>query len=134
MTETVLQKHFRQQIGHRWHKRLLLPGPPHHTALAMTDTTTTKQVNPVHVHQETSCKAPLGHCAHVHKSTIQVFKLGELLALRKVKHPHNGRTSVNTLPLMKQDILSQYSKSFEGIGHFPGDPYNFHLKPEHKLA
>ena len=37
------------------------------SALAMTDTTTTKQVNPVHVHQETSCKAPLGHCAHVHK-------------------------------------------------------------------
>ena len=36
---------------------------------AMTGTTTTKQVNPVHVHQDTSCKAPLGHCAHVHKST-----------------------------------------------------------------
>ena len=33
---------------------------------AMTGTTTTKQVNPVHVHQDTSCKAPLGHCAHVH--------------------------------------------------------------------
>ena len=36
---------------------------------AMTDTTT-KQVNPVHVHQDTSHTAPLGHCAHVHKSTI----------------------------------------------------------------
>ena len=35
------------------------------SALATTDTMTTKQVNPVHVHQETSCKAPLGHCAHV---------------------------------------------------------------------
>ena len=34
---------------------------------------------------------------------------------------------------MKQDILSQYSHCFEGIGHFPGDPYKFHLKPEHKL-
>ena len=62
---------------------------------AMTGTMTTKQVNPVHVHQDTSCKAPLGHCAHVHKSTIQVCKPGESLALRKVKHPHNRRTSVN---------------------------------------
>ena len=100
----------------------------------MIGTTTTKQVNPVQVHQDTSCKAPLGHCAHVHKSTLQVCKPGESLALRKVKHPHNGRTSVNRLPLMKQDILSQYSGCFEGIGHFQGDLYKFHLKPEHKRA
>ena len=99
---------------------------------AMTETMTTKQVNPEHVHQDASCKAPLGHCAHVHKSTIQVCKPGELLALRKVKHPHNGRTSVNRLPLMKQDIMSQYSSCFEGIGHFPGNPYKFHHKPEHQ--
>ena len=92
---------------------------------AITGTMTTKQVNPVHVHQDTSSKAPLGHCAHVHRLTIQVCKPGESLALRKVKHPHNGRTSVNRLPLMKQDILSQYSGCFEGIGHFPGDLYNF---------
>ena len=83
---------------------------------AMTGTMTTKQVNPVHVHQDTSCKAPLGHCVHVHKLTIEVCKPGESLALRKVKHPHNGRTSVNKLPLMKKDILSQYSGCFEGIG------------------
>ena len=101
---------------------------------AMTDTTTTKQVNPVHVHETTSQNAPPAHCAHVHKLTIQVCKTGELLALRKVKHPHNGRTSENRLPLMKQDILSQYSSCFEGIGHFPGDLYKFHLKPEHKPA
>ena len=101
---------------------------------AMTGTTTTKQVNPVHVHKDTSHKPPLAHCAHVHKSTIQVCKPGESLALRKVKHPHNGRTSVNRLPLMKQDILSQYSSCFEGIEHFPGDPYKFYLKPEHKPA
>ena len=36
--------------------------------------------------------------------------------------------------LQKQDILSQYSSCFEGIGHFPGDLYKFHLKPEHKPA
>ena len=41
---------------------------------------------------------------------------------------------MNRLPLTKQDILSQYSGCFEGIGHFPGDPYKFHLKPEHKPA
>ena len=101
---------------------------------AMTDTMTTKQINPVHVHQDTSCKAPLVHCAHVHKSTIQVCKPGESLALRKLKHPHNGRTSMNRFPLMKQDILSQYSSCFEGIGCFPRDRYKFHLKPEHKPA
>ena len=93
---------------------------------------TTKQVNPVQVHQETSCKALLEHCMHVHQPVSQVCKPGESLAFRKVKHPLNGRTSVNRLPLTKQDILSQYSSCFESIGCFPGDPYKFHLKPEHK--
>ena len=102
---------------------------------AMTGTkTTTKQVNPVQVHPDTSHKELLGHCIHVHQPAVQVCKPGELLALRKVKHPHNGSTSMNRLPLMKQDILSEYSSCFEGIGHFPGDPYKFHLKPEHKPA
>ena len=101
---------------------------------AMTGRTTTKQVNPVQVHQETSHKVLLEHCMHVHQPAVQVCKPGKSLALRKVIHPHNGRTSVYRLPLMKQDILSQYSFCFEGIGHFPGDPYKFHLKPEHKPA
>ena len=101
---------------------------------ATTGRMTTKQVNPVQVHPETSRKALLEHCMHVHQPAVQVCKPGESLALRKVKHPHNGRTSVNRLPLTKQDILSQYSGCFEGIGHFPGDLYKFHLKPEHKPA
>ena len=101
---------------------------------AMTGRTTSKQVNPVHVHPETSCKALLEHCMHVHQLTSQVCKPGESLALRNVKHPHNGRTSVNRLPLTKQDFLSQYSSCFEGIGCFPRDLYKFYLKPEHKLA
>ena len=88
---------------------------------ATTGRTTTKQVNPVQVHQETSCKALLEHCMHVHQPAVQVCKPGESLALRRVKHLLNGRTSVNRLPLTKQDILSQYSSYFEGIGHFPGD-------------
>ena len=39
---------------------------------------------------------------------------------------------LNRLPLAMQDILSYYSGCFEGIGHFPGEMYKFHLKPEHK--
>ena len=101
---------------------------------ATTGRMTTKQVNPVQVHPETSCKALLEHCMHVHQPAVHVCKPGESLALRKVKHPYNGKTSVNRLPLTKQDILSQYSGCFEGIGCFPGDPYKFHLKPEYKPA
>ena len=63
------------------------------SAPATTDTT--KQVDPVHVHKNASWSGPPAYCGHVHKSTIQVCKPGELLALRKVKHPHNGRTLVN---------------------------------------
>ena len=99
---------------------------------ATTDTTT-KQVDPVYVHKNTSWNAPPAHCAHVHKLTIQVCKLGESLALRKVKDPHNGRTSMNRLPLMKQDILSHYSSCFEGTGCFPGDLYKFHLNQNTSL-
>ena len=100
---------------------------------AMT-TMTAKQADPVHAHKSTSWSGPPAHCAHIHKSTKQVCRPGESLALRKVKHPHNRRTSVNRLPLTKQDILSHYSHCFEGLGHFPGEPYKFHLKPEHKPA
>ena len=92
---------------------------------AMNGRMTTKQVNPVKVHQETSHDAVPEHCMHVHQPTVQVCQLGESLALRKVKHPLNGMTSVNRLPLTKQDILSQYSGCFEGIEHFPEDRTNF---------
>ena len=99
-------------------------------------TATAKQANPVHVSawemQNTSQNGPPAPCAHVHKPLPQFLKPADLLALRKVQHPHNGRTSVNRLPLTKQDILSFYSSCFEGIGCFPGEPYKFHLKPEHK--
>ena len=67
---------------------------------------TGKQVNPVQVPQDTSCKAHPESCMHVHQPVSQVCKPGESLALRKVKHPLNGRTSVSRLPLTKQDILS----------------------------
>ena len=53
----------------------------------MTGRMTTKQVNSVH--QETSSKALLEHCMHVHQPAVQVCKPGISLALRKVKHPLN---------------------------------------------
>ena len=86
------------------------------------------------IHRDMSCNRHSQCCMHVHQPLIQVCKLGESLALRKVKTPHNGKTSVSRFPLTKQEILSQYSGCFEGIGHLPGDPYKFHLKPDHKLA
>ena len=69
---------------------------------------TEQQVNPaqVLVPEDTSCKGHLESCMHVHQPVSQVCKPGESLALRKVKHPLNGRTSVSRLPLTKQDILS----------------------------
>ena len=102
-----------------------------------SNTMTGQQVNPAQVlvlPQDMSCNTHLESCMHVHQPLSQVCKPGESLALRKVKHPLNGRTSVSRLPLTKQDILSQYSGCFEGIGHFPGDPYKFHLKPDYKPA
>ena len=109
--------------------------PSSNTALTMA---TTKQASPVHVSaqqmQNTSQSGPPAPCAHVHKPPPQILKPGKLLILRKVQHPHNERTSVNRLLFMKQDILSHYSGCFEGTGHFPGEPYKFHLKPEHKPA
>ena len=104
---------------------------------AMTGRTNTFRTTPntrPHIPHDTSCNGHLECCMHVHQPTSQVCKLGESLALRKVNHPLNGKTSVSRLPLTKQDILSQYSGCFEGIGHFPGNPYKFHLKPDHKPA
>ena len=86
------------------------------------------------IHQNTSRNRLPQYYVHVQQPTSQVCKPGELPALRKVKTPHNGKTSVSRFPLAKQDISSQYSSCFEGIGHFPGDPCKFHLKPDHQPA
>ena len=103
------------------------------TTLPAKTTPSTRQLTTV-IPQNTSPNGLSQCCMHVHQPTSQVCKLGELLALRKVKHPHNSKTSVSRFPLTKQEILSQYSGCFEGIGRFPGDLYKFHLKPDHKLA
>ena len=103
------------------------------TTMPTRTTPSTRQPTAV-IPQDTSNNGLSQCCMYVHQSTSQVCKPGESLALRKVKHPHNGKTSVSRFSLTKQDILSQYSGCFEGIGHFPGDPYKFHLKPDYKLA
>ena len=86
------------------------------------------------IHQNTSHNRLPQYYVHVQQPTSQVCKPGEPPALRKVKTSHNGETSVSRLPSAKQDISSQYSGCFEGIGHFPGDPCKFHLKPDHQPA
>ena len=104
----------------------------------VTTMVTAKQADPVHVNalpmQNTSWSGLPAPGAHVHKLLPQVLKPKRLFSLRKVQHPHNGRTCVNRLLLTKQDILSHYSGCFEGTGCFPGELYKFHLKPEHKPA
>ena len=79
------------------------------------------------IHQNMSRNRLSQCCMHVHQPTSQVCKPGESLALRKVRTPHNDKSSVSRFPLTKQDVLSQYSSCFERIGHFPGDLYKFHL-------
>ena len=72
-----------------------------------------KQADPVHVNalpmKNTSWSGPPAPGAHVHKPPPQVLKPRDSLALRKVQHLHNVRTSMNRLQLMKQEILSHYS-------------------------
>ena len=69
-------------------------------------------------------------CMHVHQLQSQTCKLGKLPALREVKYPHKGRTSVSRFPLAKQGIFSQDSGYSEGIGLFTRDPCKFHLKSD----
>ena len=96
------------------------------TTMSARTTSSTRQWTSV-IPQDTSHNGHPQCCMHVHQPTSQVCKPGELLALRKVKHPLNCKTSVSRFPLTKQDILSQYSGCFEGIGHFPGIRTDFIL-------
>ena len=66
------------------------------------------------VPHDTSRNTHLECCMHVHQPTSQVCKLGESLALRKVKHPLNGKTSVSRLPLTKQDIYHNILVALKG--------------------
>ena len=81
--------------------------------------------------QEIHQNSLLHTCTPTTKSSLQPE---ELPALRKVKTPHNGKTSMNRSPLTKQEISSQFSGCFEEIGCFPGDLCKFHLQPDHQMA
>ena len=67
-------------------------------------------------------------CVHVHQQQSQTCRPGEPPALREVKHPHKGRTSVSRSPSTEQEVLSQFSGYSEEIGHFTRDPCKPHLK------
>ena len=71
---------------------------------------------------------------HVHQQQSQTCRPGELLALREVKHPHKGRTSVSRSPLTEQEVLSQFSSYSEEIGLFTRDLCKFHLKSDLQLT
>ena len=86
------------------------------------------------IHQNSSHSEPPTCCMHVDQPESQACKPGEPPTLKKVKTPHNGKTSMNRSPLAKQEISSQFSGCFEGIGCFPGDPCKFHLQPDHQMA
>ena len=79
------------------------------------------------IHLNSSHSGPPTCCMHVHQLQSQICKLGKPPALKEVKHPHKGRTSVSRFPLAKQGISSQDSGYFEGIGHFTRDLCKFHL-------
>ena len=98
------------------------------------DTTPSSRQPTSEVHQNSSHSGPPICCMYIHQPQSQACKPGEPPALRKVKIPHNGKTSMNRSPLAKQEISSQFSSCFEGIGRFPGDPCKFHLKPDRQLA
>ena len=82
------------------------------------------------IHQNSSHSGPPTCCMHVHQLQSQICKLGKPPALKEVKHPYKGRTSVSRFPLAKQGISSQDSSYFEGIGHFTRDSCKFHLKSD----
>ena len=79
-------------------------------------------------HQFYSHSGPPTCCMHVHQQQSQTCRPGEPPALREVKHPHKGRTSVSRSPSTEQEVLSQFSSYSEEIGHFTRDPYKPHLK------
>ena len=95
-----------------------------------TNTSHSTRQSTQEVHQNSSHSGPPTCCMHVHQPQSQICKPGEPPALREVKHPHKGRTSVSRFPLAKQGISSQYSSCFEGIGHFIRDLCKFHPKSD----
>ena len=90
-----------------------------------TKATTGEQVNPAQVSKDTSRNTHLESCMHVQQPMSQVCKPGESLALRKVKHPLNGRTSVSRLPLTKQEFYHNILVALKESDIFQGTCTNF---------
>ena len=83
----------------------------------MTGRTNTFRTTPStrsHIPQDTSHNRHPECCMHVHQPTSQVCKPGELLALGKVKHPLNGRTSVSRLPLKSKTYYHNILVALKG--------------------
>ena len=74
---------------------------PFRTTTPSAPAMTAKQVDPVHVHVNTSWSGPPAHCVHVHKSSKQVCRPGELLALRKVQAPTQWKDFCEQTPIDK---------------------------------
>ena len=95
---------------------------------AMTGRTNTFRTTPStrqQLPQDTSRNRHLESCMHVHQPLSQVCKPGQSLALRKVKHPLNGKTSVSRLPLTKQDIRHNILVALKESDIFQGIHTNF---------
>ena len=99
-----------------------------------TNTSHSTRQSTQEIHQNSSHSRPPTCYMHAHQAQSQICKTGKLPALREVKHPHKGRTSVSRFPLVKQGISSQDSGYFEGIGHFTRDPCKFRLKSDLQQA
>ena len=101
--------------------------PPKTKTKTKTNTSHSTGQSTQEIHQNSSHSGPPTCYMHVHQLQSQICKLGKPPALKEVKHPHQGRTSVSRFPLAKQGISSQDSGHFEEIGHFTRDPCKFHL-------
>ena len=99
-----------------------------------TNTSHSTRQSTQEIHQNSSHSGPQTCCMHVHQPQSQICKPGKPTALKEVKHPHKGRTSVSRFPLAKQGISSQDSGYIAGIGHFTRDPCKFHLKSDPQPA
>ena len=95
-----------------------------------TNTSHSTRQSTQEIHQNSSHSRPPTCHMHAHQPQSQICKTGEPPALKEVKHPHKGRTSVSRFPLAKQGISSQDSSYSEGIGLFTRDPCKFHLKSD----
>ena len=107
-----------------------------HTSTTNT-TCTTAQPTPFRTYGSTTANGNTGTLTHntsMSQSLISCRTTIPTMTTPSTRHQGPQDTSVSRLPLTKQDILSQYSSCFEGIGYFPGDPYKFHLKPDYKPA